>query len=286
VPHARPLVVATTLSLGVTLCASALHAGTLATGWNEGHSFKTRMIIGARIRQGGARQLVAGLEIVLEPGWKTYWRSPGDAGGIPPNFDWSKSRNLKSVRVLYPAPHRFTDTIGTTIGYKHHVVLPAVIEPRDPTKPVGIALDTEFGVCREICIPARAQLAVEVSPGKIAALPPQLANALDDVPLPLAADKTGKRPHLVATTLRNGPSPALIFDVAYPDGVSGADLFAESLGSLYLPVVKPLGKPVGGTARFALDLSGDVTPNQIRGQRLRLTIVSDAASSEMELTVK
>ncbi|MDO5529308.1 MAG: hypothetical protein Q4F71_07880, partial [Paracoccus sp. (in: a-proteobacteria)] len=30
---------------------------------------------------------ITALELVLAPGWKTYWRSPGDAG-IPPSFDW------------------------------------------------------------------------------------------------------------------------------------------------------------------------------------------------------
>ncbi|MEG4641374.1 protein-disulfide reductase DsbD domain-containing protein, partial [Paracoccus sp. APAP_BH8] len=37
------------------------------------------------------------LHLRLEPGWKTYWRSPGDAG-VPPRFDWAASRNLAEVR--------------------------------------------------------------------------------------------------------------------------------------------------------------------------------------------
>lgn len=282
----RPLLIALALALGSGLFAPVSHAGALVTRWTEGHSFKTRMIVGARLREGGGKQLVAGLEIVMEPGWKTYWRNPGDAGGIPPNFNWSKSRNLKSATVLYPAPKRFTDKTGTTIGYKHHVVLPVLIEPKAPAQPVGIAMDTDFGICREICIPARAQLAAEVALADIAILPPALAKALDRVPVPIKPGKAGRHPHLVASTIREGASPMLILDVTYPDGTAGADLFVEPLGRLYLPVVRPFGKPAGATARFALDLSGDVTVKQIRGQRLRLTIVSDAASSEAELTVK
>ena len=45
----------------------------------------------------------AGIEIKLKQGWKTYWRYPGDSG-VPPAFDFSKSQNVKSVTVLYPAP--------------------------------------------------------------------------------------------------------------------------------------------------------------------------------------
>ena len=75
----------------------------------------------------GAR--LAFVEIMLEPGWKTYWRTPGDAGGLPPAFDWSKSTNLAQAEVLYPAPRRFTDRSGHTIGYEGGLVLPVVLTP-------------------------------------------------------------------------------------------------------------------------------------------------------------
>ena len=61
-------------------------------------------------------------------GWKTYWRMPGDAG-IPPQFDWSGSQNVKSVEVLWPAPQRFIDSGGETVGYKDRVVFPLRIVP-------------------------------------------------------------------------------------------------------------------------------------------------------------
>ncbi len=58
---------------------------------------------------GGADRtsLRAGIELRLATGWKTYWRYPGDSG-VPPRFDFSKSTNVKSVTVRWPAPHRFT----------------------------------------------------------------------------------------------------------------------------------------------------------------------------------
>ncbi len=48
----------------------------------------------------------AGLEIVLHPRRKTYWRYPGDSG-VPPRFNWSGSTNVADVSVLWPAPHAF-----------------------------------------------------------------------------------------------------------------------------------------------------------------------------------
>jgi hypothetical protein len=71
---------------------------------------------------------VAGLEIVLEPGWHTYWRVPG-AAGIPPRFDWSGSTNLGDARIEWPHPQVFEVFGFRTIGYHDRVVLPMLLTP-------------------------------------------------------------------------------------------------------------------------------------------------------------
>src|SRR6202000_2318456 len=47
-----------------------------------------------------------GLELRLQPGWKTYWRSPGDAA-FPLTIDFQGSRNLAGADLAWPLPHRF-----------------------------------------------------------------------------------------------------------------------------------------------------------------------------------
>jgi DsbC/DsbD-like thiol-disulfide interchange protein len=111
---------------------------------------------------GGGR--VAGLAIRLAPGWKTYWRSPGE-GGLPPVFDWSSSRNLRSVAVEWPAP-----TVDETYGmislvYAADVVLPLVVVAEDPALPVSLVLSLSFGVCADICVPAQADVSLDLPPG-------------------------------------------------------------------------------------------------------------------------
>ena len=59
---------------------------------------------------------------------------PGEAGGVPPSFDWSKSTNLESAQVLYPAPKRFTDKAGDTVGYKGTVLFPVRLKPKDASQ--------------------------------------------------------------------------------------------------------------------------------------------------------
>ena len=100
----------------------------------------------------GAPALLAGIQLRMDPGWKTYWRNPGDSG-VPPSFDWTGSKNLKHAEVLYPAPHRFADAGGTAIGYDDQVVFPVKLTPERDGEPIELKLAFAFGLCKDLCIP-------------------------------------------------------------------------------------------------------------------------------------
>lgn len=125
-------------------------------------------VLSAQLRPGwqmenGAH--MAAVELQLAPGWKTYWRSPGDAG-IPPSFDWSGSENVKSVRIHWPAPEVFEANGMQTIGYHESLILPVEITPEDPARPVKLSLVMALGVCDEICLPAMVELSSDLdAPG-------------------------------------------------------------------------------------------------------------------------
>lgn len=105
-----------------------------------------------------------GLEIALEPGWKTYWRTPGDAG-IPPVVEWSRSTGVKSLEVRFPAPVRFGEEGARSIGYTAPVILPLDLVAADPSRPISLDLDVQLGLCRDICVPVSARLAATLTPG-------------------------------------------------------------------------------------------------------------------------
>lgn len=108
---------------------------------------------------------MAAVDLTLAPGWKTYWRSPGDAG-IPPRFDWSASTNVRSVRIHWPAPSVFDSNGMQTIGYHDRLLLPVEVQPLDPSMPVVLSLRLDLGVCDDICLPATVTLRSDlVSPG-------------------------------------------------------------------------------------------------------------------------
>lgn len=111
--------------------------------------------ITARVLQGwvmadGTR--MAALQLSLKPGWKTYWRAPGDAG-IPPEFDWSNSRNLQGVSVSWPTPEVFHENGMRSIGYTRDVIIPLAIAPGVGDTPVRLRGDMHLGVCSDVCMP-------------------------------------------------------------------------------------------------------------------------------------
>ena len=83
----------------------------------------TRLLVGGAPRADGVIERYVALEVALQPGWKTYWRQPGSAGGIPPQVSWQGSANLGTATLLFPAPKRMVDQTGATIGYKGNVVV-------------------------------------------------------------------------------------------------------------------------------------------------------------------
>ena len=158
-----------------------------ASPWSEGHRSRVRLVAGGS--EGPVR--LAGVEIALDAGFKTYWRNPGESG-LPPAFDWSKSTNVGAVEVLWPAPSRSEDAGGVSYGYHGRVLFPVRVRPRDPTKPINLGLKIDYGVCKDICIPAQAELSLGLpaiaSPGARAAMKAALARVPKPQPLNADAD--------------------------------------------------------------------------------------------------
>jgi DsbC/DsbD-like thiol-disulfide interchange protein len=245
--------------------------GLLVSDWVEGHSSRARLIAGNGM---------AGVEVQMPEGWKTYWRTPGDAGGVPPSFDWSKSENLASASVLYPAPKRFSDRAGDTVGYKGTVVFPVRLTAKDPAKPIDLRLSLEYGVCKEICIPAEASLSLEVAPETHSEVPDALAAALKQVPAPEAERQAGDPllKHVVVEL--GGANPSIVLEAEFPSGSEHADIFIEAPNGLFVPLPKKTADDGSGHVTFTVDLSDDVDLQALKGQKLTATLVSDRGQAE------
>ncbi len=133
-------------------------------------------------------QQLAALRLTLKDGWKTYWRAPGDAG-IPPSFSWDGSRNLRSVDIVWPAPVIFDQGGMRSVGYIGQLVLPLIITPARTGEKLRLKGEIDFGVCKDICVPARLSFSGELDPA--AKRNPAIAAALAQ--RPFSAREAGVR---------------------------------------------------------------------------------------------
>src|SRR6186713_2279422 len=97
------------LALAFLLGAAGASRAEDASSWDSDQRSALRLIAGSAGH--AAPMLRAGIEMRIDPGWKTYRRYAGDSG-LPPTFDFAGSENVKSVRVLWPVPRRFPDGAG------------------------------------------------------------------------------------------------------------------------------------------------------------------------------
>lgn len=271
------------LSAALALLVAGPAPAEQASGWSESYNSRSRLVAGT---DAGTAALHAGIEIVMAPGWKTYWRHPGDSGGVPPYFDWSASSNLKSAKVLYPAPRRLSDASGDAIGYKGAVIFPVAVEPADPSKPIDLKLSLEFGICREICVPAEAKLELDAAAGSAGAASPALTSSLAKVPRAAATRKAGDPEIISAKADLAGDHPSLRIRASFPSGAAGADLFIEAPEGIYVPLPKRPEAAAGNEVEFVVDLANGVEPQDLKGKQLTLTLVSDTGQAEAVWTVE
>ncbi|MBX6321440.1 MAG: hypothetical protein IRY94_06425, partial [Rhodospirillaceae bacterium] len=164
---------AAALALGLAFAAAAARAAAepAESPWARSDEAQVRLV-SAVTGTGEAGAFRAGLQFELQPGWKTYWRSPGDAG-LPVTVDWTGSENLAGADMAWPAPHRFSLFGLDTFGYEREVVFPLAITAERPAAPVRLKAHVSYLVCKEICVPHTADLDLSV-PGGPAAPSPHL----------------------------------------------------------------------------------------------------------------
>lgn len=276
-----PITLAFGAILGVAAASAALAATASASAWIASTNSKVRLVSGT-VDLDGTPTVLAGVQLRMNSGWKTYWKNPGDSG-VPPSFDWSGSKNLKRAEVLYPAPHRFADANGTAIGYDDEVVFPVKLTPERAGEPIELKVAFAYGLCKDLCIPNDVSLGLALAPnvGKGDAL--LLESFLTRVPKPA---KSGALPEVSGVEAKlDGDAFQLVVDAVFPPGATGNDLFVDA-GDVYVPVPKSLGPVVGGEQRFAVIFASLSESTAVKGKTLALTLVSDQGSTETKWTAE
>ncbi|MBR1215071.1 protein-disulfide reductase DsbD domain-containing protein [Bradyrhizobium sp. JYMT SZCCT0180] len=275
VPMRAALGIAATLAVA---CTAVEVRAEDASPWQRDTHSAIRLVAGSR----SGAVLLGGIAIQLQPGWKTYWRTPGDSG-VPPRFDFSKSDNVEAVTVLWPAPMKFADGAGGfSLGYKQQVVLPLRIVAKNTDKPVTLRADINYAVCDKLCIPVDAK--AELAFASVASTEDgNLSDALNAVPKP--ANVGDPNPLTIRDVKREGKANVLV-DVTAPGG-KDVSLFVEGpTPDWALPIPKLIEGGPPGVKRFAFELDGLPPGASADGAALKLTLVGGDRAYEFNVNLQ
>ena len=246
------------------LLAAALPARAASSYADVAHLHVQLVLPQSDLYPGGPNH--AGLYFKLEPGWHIYWQNAGDSGE-PPRIRWTLPDGLTATPLQFPAPARLPLGPLMDFGYQNEALFPFSFNVAQSAKPGPAALDANVSwlVCREVCIPGKAELGMRV---QLAAAAPASATtssvdellwtrgiALLPAPLP-AGDKVIFQP--TATGFRLG--------VETGRRETQAAFFPADQNILDNPSPQPL---VSAAKGLVLDLKKDSTltanPTQLNG---------------------
>lgn len=220
---------------------------------------------------------MAGLEIALAPGWKTYWRSPGDAG-IPPLFSWSEARNVDQVHVHWPSPGIFHEAGMRSIGYTQTVILPLTIAANHSDQEMHLRGEMALGVCSDICVPARLEIDTTL-PAGAGARTPQIVAALAS--LPYSAQDAGVRD----AVCRMAPAPdglTIEAQIAMPSA-GGAEAAVIEPGAPGIWVSEAETTRHGGTLTISADMMHHSDTSFVLDRsEIRITVIGSAYSVDIK----
>lgn len=275
------------IALAALSVAASPASAEVASAWAEEEQTAVRLIVD-RDGLGETGTVRAGLEFRMQPGWKVYWRSPGDAG-FPPQPDFSGSTNTEVGPLAWPVPSRFAVLGLQTLGYEDRVVLPFDLSAQQSDRPAWVAATINYLTCKDVCIPYTAEIDVKIPAGGGA--PTGLAHAISqfDAQVPRSAasarldvtdmwtEASNDAVHLVVRSTSEIPfrSPDLYFE-GQPDlgfGEPQTTLTDDGRNAtLRVAVTGYRGTPA--EAAEALD-----------GTPLTLTVVDGRRAAEIDATV-
>jgi len=176
------------------------------------------------------QDVLLGVHYVLDPGWHLYWINPGDSGQ-PPSFDWKLPSGFVAGEAEWPRPERLSSSQLVDYGYKDDVLFIVPVhtsQTLNSNAPISIALNAKWLICREVCIPDRAQLhlSLPVSAGTPQTSPNADLFAHTKALLPKPAPKNWK------TSVHSGKDDDFVLTVNAGKPLKGTSFFPHDPGQI------------------------------------------------------
>ena len=244
------------------------------SAWAENEGGRMRLVAlpadaGGKIR--------AALQIEPKPGWITYWREPG-GNGIPPEITIAPGSGVTLDAIGYPVPKHFFNGTVEDIAYDAQVTLPLSLAAAGKGA-VEIDAAAFIGICKDICIPFQANLALKLGPA-MQSRPEEeaiLRAADETLPKPPSAD-FGVTAHAVSADMKT-----LSLTIALPGEGTGAPDIIVTGPSGYAFTKQIGGKRNGAT--FKTDISIGKLPKNydIHGKHWSVLVIDGKRAMEAAL---
>ncbi len=261
----------------VTLAAAG-EARAQASAW-EGLEFAEVRLISAQSGVDATGRAALGLHVRLAPHWKIYWRNPGEAG-FPPRIDWSASTNLVSAEVAWPAPRSFVEFGDlVTFGYQDEVVLPLTLRAAETGLPIALRATVDYVACEEICVPMKANLALDLPPG--AAAPTRYGDLIARFMARVPGAPGPGDPTIESAEVAGAGADRVLRVTALSDTPFAApELFVEGPEELYFGPSKLDARGPATTAVFRMAVPEGRDGAVLEGVPVSLTLVDGARAIE------
>lgn len=227
----------------------------------------------ARIRFQAEREhthITGLLTVELKPGWKTYWRSPGE-GGVAPKISWPEG---VTDSWSWPVPSRFDISGMTTQGYHDKVQIPITLDgAKGDTLDGTLTLST----CSNVCLLTDYPLHLDFTQPAEESFRSEFEQAMRAVPgtsgvsADLSAWLSGDKLVITGTTDGKWDNPGIYFDPLEGDILPG----------------EPVIKHDGNTLRVTVPVTdewGD-KPVSLEGKRLSFVLTSGGHAQQTTMTV-
>lgn len=225
------------------------------------------------------KELNAGLQIKLDDGWKTYWRSPG-ASGIPPQLSFLGSKNVANAELMFPVPTVFPDGEGLVAGYKNEVTFPIQLDRLSNSVPTTLSANGLVGICSDICIPV--QFTLSVTDKNSSGSQFDVVSVLNEAKSNLASNSHDSQ-YVAEMKFKSEPNSHFAVKAQVPSGAKSAVLHVEGPYNWYLSPVRATSIE-GTTAYFQFPLKSLPKNAKPLDTKLKVSLVVDGRGIEQEIT--
>lgn len=214
------------------------------------------------------------LDVDLLPGWKTYWRDPGDAG-IPPSVKVEGSTNIGQLQLDFPPPERVDDGYSVWAGYTNPVAFPLTLTQDNVGKASVLEAQVFLGICKTICIPVQDNFSLTIDPDAKANSFEQrvVDKAYSQIPEPSGHDISIKE------TTFSTQDQALSVSIAHPNSMTDLDLFLTAPSGWYFDIPERVGGD-NGVSKFNISVLDAPAHKSLSGTALQILVTSSTRSME------